>query len=120
MYATISRSLQRRTEHSDLPKKDGLTERLDRCYKGIMKAITYNNAKKNLRALIREVCKNAEPTIIVNNESDEQAVLISLEDYQNMEETAYLLRSPANRAHLEKSLRNIQEGNLVDFPVEDL
>jgi len=85
-----------------------------------MEAITYSNAKKSLRSLIQKVCNNSEPTIIVSNESDKQAVLISLEDYKNMEETAYLLRSPANRAHLEKSLQDIQNGKLVTFPVEDL
>jgi antitoxin YefM len=85
-----------------------------------MKAVTYSNARKNLSAIISDVCNNAEPTIIVRNDTGEQAVLISLEDYQDMEETAYLLRSPANRAHLEKSLQNIEDGKLVTFPVEDL
>jgi antitoxin YefM len=85
-----------------------------------MKAITYSNARKNLRSLIEDVCKNAEPTIIVSDESGEQAVLISLEDYQNLEETAYLLRTPANRAHLERSLQNLEDGKLVSFPVDDL
>jgi len=85
-----------------------------------MKAITYSSAQKNLRSLIQDVCKNAEPTIIVDDESSEQAVLVSLEEYQNMEETAYLLRSPSNRAHLEKSLKNLNDGKLVPFPVDDL
>ena len=85
-----------------------------------MKAVTYSNARKNLSAIISDVCNNAEPTIIVRNDTGEQAVLISLEDYQDMEETAYLLRSPANRAHLEKSLQNIEGSKLVTFPVEDL
>jgi antitoxin YefM len=85
-----------------------------------MKAITYNEAQKNLRAVIQDVCKNAEPTIIVSGKKKEQAVLVSLEDYRNMEETAYLLRSPANRAHLKRSLKNIREGTLISFPAEDL
>lgn len=85
-----------------------------------MKAVTYSKARKNLRAIIHDVCKDSEPTIIVSNENNEQAVLISLEDYQNMEETAYLLRSPANRAHLEESLQNIEDGKLVTFPLDDL
>jgi hypothetical protein len=41
-------------------------------------------------------------------------------DYQAMEETAYLLSSPVNRAHLEKSLKEEQCAKLFDFPVEDL
>ncbi len=85
-----------------------------------MKAITDTNAKKDLRTLIQKVCKNSEPVIIVSNKSDDQAVLISLEDYQTLEETAYLLRTPANRAHLEKSLEQVKAGKLVTMPVEDL
>ena len=85
-----------------------------------MRAITYSNARKNLRALIQHVCKNAEPTIIVGRENEEQAVLVSLDDFQAMEETAYLLGSPANRAHLEKSLQEAKDGKLVEFSIEDL
>ena len=55
-----------------------------------------------------------------NQAEEEQAVLISLADYQSMEETAYLLSSPANRAHLERSLKQAQSGKLATFPVEDL
>jgi antitoxin YefM len=85
-----------------------------------MKAITCSNARKNLRALIQNVCHNSEPTIIVGSQDDEQAVLISLDDFQAMEETAYLLNSPANRAHLEKALQEAKDGNFVEFAIEDL
>ena len=85
-----------------------------------MRAITYGNARKNLRALIQSVCKNAEPTIIVGSQDEEQAVLISLDDFQAMEETAYLLGSPANRAHLERSLEQARNGDFVEFSAEDL
>jgi antitoxin YefM len=85
-----------------------------------MKAITYSKAQRNLRAIIQDVCDNSEPTIIINDKNDEQAVLISLSDYQSIEETSYLLRAPANRAHLERSLENAREGKLVSFPVDDL
>ena len=85
-----------------------------------MRAITYSNARKNLRALIQNVCKNAEPTIIVSGKSDEQAVLISLDDFQAMEETAYLLSSPANRVHLEKSLQESKNSKFIEFPTKKL
>jgi antitoxin YefM len=85
-----------------------------------MKAVTYTDARKNLKALIQTVCQNSEPAVIVSSRSKDQAVLISLEDYQAMEETAYLLSSPANRAHLERSLGQAASGRLVTFPVEDL
>jgi antitoxin YefM len=85
-----------------------------------MKAITYSNARKNLRELIQNVCKNAEPTIIVGDKDEEQVVLVSLDDFQAMEETAYLLSSPANRAHLELSLQEAKEGKFVEVSIEDL
>jgi antitoxin YefM len=85
-----------------------------------MKAVTLSVAKKDLRALIREVCANSEPAVIVDNESAEQAVLLSLEDYRSLEETAYLLRSPADRAHLEEALQQVNEGKTVEFPSENL
>jgi antitoxin YefM len=85
-----------------------------------MRAVTYSDAKKNLRALIENVCKDSEPTIIVGSQSEDQAVLISLDDFQAMEETAYLLSTPANRAHLERSLKEAKNGNLVAFPQENL
>ncbi len=85
-----------------------------------MRAITYGNARKNLRAIIQGVCKNAEPTIIVGSQEEEQVVMVSLDDFQAMEETAYLLSSPANRAHLERSLEQARNKDLVEFSTEDL
>jgi len=85
-----------------------------------MKAVTYSDAKKNLKALIQQVCKDSEPAVIVGSRSKEQAVLISVEDFQAMEETAYLLSTPANREHLQRSLKQAAEGKLVDFRPEDL
>lgn len=85
-----------------------------------MKAVTYSDAKKNLKALIQQVCKDSEPAVIVGSRSKEQAVLISVEDFQAMEETAYLLSTPANRAHLERSLKQAAEGKLVDYRPDDL
>jgi antitoxin YefM len=85
-----------------------------------MRAVTLASAKKNLRTLIRDVCENSEPAVIVDKESPEQAVLISLEEYRSLEETAYLLRSPANRAHLEEALQQVRENKTVSFHSEDL
>lgn len=81
-----------------------------------MKAVTYTDAKKNLKSLIHQVCKDSEPAVIVGSRIKEQAVLISFQDFKAMEETAYLLSTPANRVHLEQSLKQADEGKLVDYP----
>ncbi len=85
-----------------------------------MRAVSLSSAKKNLRGLIRTVCEDSEPAVIVDKNSTEQAVLVSIEDYRSLEETAYLLRSPANRAHLEEALQQVREGKTVPFRSEDL
>jgi antitoxin YefM len=61
-----------------------------------------------------------KPALILSKESRDQAVLISLEDYRSLEETAYLLRTPANRAHLEASLQQVRAGKLISVSLDDL
>ena len=85
-----------------------------------MKALTIAQARKYLRSIIHDVCENSEPALIVSKESSDQAVLISIEDYRSLEETAYLLRTPANRTHLENSLQQVREGKLISVSLEDL
>ena len=58
-----------------------------------MKAITYTAARQNLAKTMEEVCKDHAPVIITRKKSD-SVVIMSLEDYAALEETAYLLRLP--------------------------
>lgn len=54
------------------------------------------------------VCENHEPLIITRNKA-QSVVMISLEDYEALEETAYLLRSPANVRRLLESVKELAE-----------
>jgi antitoxin YefM len=65
-------------------------------------AITASEARKNLFPLIEQVNRDSAPVEITSRRGD--AVLISRSDYEALEETAYLLRSPANAKHLLESL----------------
>ncbi|QSA99299.1 type II toxin-antitoxin system Phd/YefM family antitoxin [Methylococcus sp. EFPC2] len=64
-----------------------------------MDAITYSAARANLANTMDRVCEDHEPLIITRN-GQRSVVMLSLEDYQALEETAYLLRSPANAKRL--------------------
>jgi antitoxin YefM len=64
-----------------------------------MDASTYSNARANLASTMNRVCENHEPLIITRN-SEQSVVMLSLEDFQSLEESAYLLRSPANARRL--------------------
>ena len=74
-----------------------------------MDAMTYSKARTNLARTMERVCDNHEPVIITKKEEC-AVVMISLEDYQSMEETAYLLRSPKNARRLLESIAQLEQG----------
>ena len=64
-----------------------------------MDAITYSAARANLATTMDRVCNDHEALIITRNGA-QSVVMLSLEDFQALEETAYLLRNPANAKRL--------------------
>ena len=74
-----------------------------------MDAITYTQARKNFSNVMNEVCENHAP-IIITRQSQKPVVMISLEDYNAIEETLYLLRSPKNAQRLYKALDELKQG----------
>lgn len=74
-----------------------------------MDAISYTAARANLAKTMEKVCENHAP-VIITRKSESPVVMVSLEDYQAMEETAYLLRSPANARHLLESIAELESG----------
>lgn len=75
-----------------------------------MQAMTYSDARQNLAQTMKNVVENHEPVLITRNKN-EDCVLISLSHYRSLEETAYLLRSPANAKHLQRSVEQLRSGN---------
>ncbi len=74
-----------------------------------MKAITYSSARENLARTISEVCLNHDP-VIITKKGVEAVVMMSLEDYESMKETTYLLRSPKNARRLLESIEQLEAG----------
>lgn len=74
-----------------------------------MEAITYTAARQNLAKTMEKVCKDHAP-IIVTRKSSDSVVIMSLEDYEALEETAYLLRSPKNAQRLIESIVQLEKG----------
>jgi antitoxin YefM len=74
-----------------------------------MDAISYTTARANLAKTMEKVCNDHAP-VIITRKSEAPVVMVSLEDYQSMEETAYLLRSPANARHLLESISELETG----------
>lgn len=74
-----------------------------------MDAITYTSARENLAQTMDRVCDDHDPVVITRRKG-RNVVLVSQEDWSALEETAYLLRSPANVARLRRSIADADRG----------
>ena len=74
-----------------------------------MKSITYTAARENLASTINRVCEDNAPVVITRNR-DHAVVMLSLAEYESLQETAHLLRSPANAKRLLKSIESLERG----------
>ena len=74
-----------------------------------MKSITCSAARANLASVLDDVCDNRSP-VLITRKRDRGVVMLSMEDYAGLEETAYLLRSPANAKRLLGSVERLNAG----------
>lgn len=77
-----------------------------------MKTITYTAARENLASTINRVCEDAAPVVITRNR-DQAVVMLSLAEYESLQETAYLLRSGKNAKRLLRSIDQLERGKGV-------
>lgn len=74
-----------------------------------MDAISYTAARTNLAKTMQRVCEDHSPVIITRSKAP-SVVMISLEDYDALQETAYLLRAPKNARRLLESVNELEQG----------
>ncbi|MCX7147808.1 MAG: type II toxin-antitoxin system prevent-host-death family antitoxin [Rhodocyclales bacterium] len=74
--------------------------------------MTYTTVRANLASTMDRVCDDHEALIITRN-SEQAVVMLSLEDFNALEETAYLLRTPANAKRLLSAVARLNAGKGV-------
>ena len=84
-----------------------------------MTAITYTAVRENLAATMDRVCADHDPVIITRNRN-QAVVMVSLEDYESLQETAYLLRSPVNAKRLIESIESLNADKGITKTLSDL
>lgn len=84
-----------------------------------MTVITYTAARENLAATMSQVCEDHDP-VIITRKRDQAVVMISLEDYESLQETAYLLRSPVNAKRLSEGIAQLEKGKGVVMRLDEL
>lgn len=83
-----------------------------------MRTVHFTDARSNLKSVIDRVVEDADVTLITRRDAP-NAVVMSQDYFDSLMETVYLLRSPANVAHLERSIAQLREGRLIEHPVDE-
>ncbi|WP_315707636.1 type II toxin-antitoxin system Phd/YefM family antitoxin [Brenneria uluponensis] len=83
-----------------------------------MKIVSFTEARNSLKAVLDGVVNNADTTVITRRDA-EDAVVMSLDYYNSLMETVHLLRSPANAAHLNRSIEQYKIGQIAQRELLD-
>ncbi len=83
-----------------------------------MKIVTFTEARNKLKSVLDRVIDDADYTVITRRDADD-AVVMSLEYFNSLLETVHLLKSPANAAHLERSIAQYRQGQVTEKDLLD-
>ena len=78
-----------------------------------MDVVTYSEARKNFKAIMDRVVNDSDHTI-VTRQGGEPVVMVSLSEWNAIQETAHLLSSPKNAARLAEGIAQLNAGKGVE------
>lgn len=84
----------------------------------MMDSMTYTAFRSHLAQILDKVNEDHSP-VIITRQNGLPAVVISLEDFQSYEETAYLMSSPKNAKRLNQAITEIESGKMVQHDLID-
>jgi antitoxin YefM len=84
-----------------------------------MSTITYSTARDHLAEVWDKTVSTREP-VVVSRRGTESIVMLPLEEWEGLQETAHLLRSPANARRLLAALNRLEKGEGVELSTEAL
>lgn len=76
-----------------------------------MRVVNFSEARNNLKAVIDGVVEDADYAVISRRDAPD-AVVMSLDTFNSMMETVHLLKTPANAAHLARSIEQLHKGKV--------
>ena len=83
-----------------------------------MRVVNFSEARNSLKNVVDQVIDDADYTVIARRGAPD-AVMMSLDTFNSLMETVHLLRSPANAAHLAKSIDQYRQGKLTEKALLD-
>ena len=76
-----------------------------------MRVVNFSEARSSLKTVIDQVIEDADYTLIARRDAPD-AVVMSLDTFNSLMETVHLLKSPANAAHLARSIEQYRQGKV--------
>jgi len=83
-----------------------------------MRVVSFSEARSRLKSVLDEVVDDANCTVITRRDA-EDAVVMSLDHYNSLMETVHLLKSPANAAHLNRSVEQYKNAQVTERELID-
>ena len=77
-----------------------------------MQVVNFTEARNHLKTVLDRVVVDADYTVISRRDA-EDAVVMSLDQFNGLMDTVHLLKTPANKSHLEKSISQYRKGKTV-------
>ena len=84
-----------------------------------MRTANFTDFRANLKSYIDAVIDDCD-TVIINRGNDTGVVLISLEEYNSLKETEYIMSSPETMEAIRKGDEDIKNGRGVKVEIDDL
>ncbi len=83
-----------------------------------MRIVNFSEARNKLKYVLDQVVADSDYTVISRRDADD-AVVMSLDHFNGLMETVHLLKSPANAAHLAKSINQYRSGKVKNHELID-
>jgi antitoxin YefM len=84
-----------------------------------MRVVNFSEARSHLKKVIDQVVDDADYTVIARRDAPD-AVVMSVDTFNSLMETVHLLRSPANAAHLARSIKQYRKRQMTEKDLLDV
>lgn len=102
----------------DIDKRSKKTYNTNKKESDNMLATNFSNVRNNFREVCDRVVQDSDIAIITRK-NGENVVLMSQQQYDNLVENAYIRSSKANYDRLQESIKQAEDGKLVQFEIEE-